>query len=256
MWLRRLVGVTIVLAFVVMNALTVYGLTVSKKVVKPAVQSSPVSQASAVAAPTIVLSAEPTSISAGGSSALKWAATGDPACTATSNVVGPWSGVKTQVGAESTGRLSKEGNFVYTLRCTNAGGSAEASATITVGKATAPAQAIVSKSTPTALAKSYCGGRIPCYGPKDVATHASQGNCWGWNGDVVINISGFDAAYHVAKSGISSIQTSQVCGKDLGSSLSGGVSAGGQSRNHLQSTKSNMNANTAPYYVGYFDATK
>lgn len=253
MWLRRLVGVMIVLAFVVMNGLTVYGLLVPKKEDKPAIQMQ---NAATVAPPTIVLNAEPTSISAGGSSALTWTTTGSPTCVASSNVAGPWSGEKTQVGAESTGRLSKEGNFTYTLRCTNSAGSAEAVATITVGRAVAPAQAVTTKTTPSVSAKTYCGGRIPCYGTRDVATHATVGNCWGWNGDVVINISGFDAAFHRAKSGISSIEVSQVCGKDLGPSLGGSVSAGGQTRNHQQTTKSNMSANVSPYFVGYYDSSK
>lgn len=256
MWLKRLVGVMIVLAFIVMNTLTVYGLAFPKKVEKPAIDSASLSVVPAVPAPTIVLSAEPTSIPAGSSSALKWTTTGDPKCVASSSVAGPWSGEKTQNGAESSGRLSSEGNFTYTLKCTNQGGSAEATATITVGKATAPAKPIVSSSTPSSSGKTYCGGRTPCYGPKDVASHGSSGNCWGWNNDVVINISTFDKAYHKTKSGISSIEVSGVCGKDLSPALGGSVSAGGQTRNHLQATKVNASSNTNSYIIGYYDATK
>jgi hypothetical protein len=256
MWLRRFVGIMIVLAFVVMNTLTIWGLVATKKVTQSAIQSSNLSQMQATPAPTITLTAEPTSIAAGTSSALSWTTTGNPTCTASSNIPGPWTGEKTQVGAESTGRLANEGNYTFTLICTNKGGTAEAAATITVGAAAAPQQAVTSKTTPSAAAKTYCGGRIPCYGPKEVASHSSAGNCWGWNGDVVINISGFDTAYHQAKSGIGSIEISQICGKDLGPSLGGGVSAGGQTRNHLQATKSNSSANTAPYFVGYFDSSK
>lgn len=269
MWLKRLVGIMMVLAFIVMNTLTVYGLVVPTKVEKPAVEMSDPSLASEPAAqiapPKITLSAVPTSIAAGQDSALKWESTGDPKCVATSSVPGPWSGEKTQYGAESTGVLKSEGNFTYTLTCTNAGGSGNATATITVGRATPPAKSIVSTSTPVTPVTGgsgggggvvYCSGRTPCYGPKDVAAHGSAGNCWGWNGDRVFNITKLDTAYHTAKSGISSIEVSGVCGKDLAPSLSGNVSAGGQTRNHLQTTKVNSSANTNPYYVGYFDQNK
>ena len=255
MWLRRLVGIMIVLAFVVMNTLTVYGLVAPKKVTKPAIDSSML--AAAVPPPVITFSAEPTSIAAGSSSALKWTTSGVSKCVASSTVPGSlWTGEKTQDGAESTGRISKEGNFIYTLTCTNEGGSTKLDATITVGKATAPVKAIVSTSTPSTTGATYCGGRSPCYGPKDVASHGSAGNCWGWNGDKVINISNFDKAYHQAKSGVSSIEISAICGKDLAPALGGSASAGGQTRNHLTATKVNASANTNPYIVGYFDASK
>lgn len=245
-------------AFIVMNTLTIYGLVVPNKVDKPAVESSASIQPT-VLPPTVTLTAAPSSISVGDDSGLKWATTGDPKCVASSSIPGPWSGEKTPYGAESSGVIKTEGNFTYTIKCTNAGGTAQSVATITVGKATAPKQSTVSTSTastPSGSATVYCKGRTPCYGPKEVATHGSAGNCWGWNVDKVFNISKFDAVYHQAKSGISSIEVNGVCGKDLGPSLGGSVPAGGQTRNHLQSTKSNASANTNPYFVGYFDSTK
>lgn len=258
MWLRRLVGIMMVIAFLVMNGLTVYGLVAPKKELKSAIQSSALSDGATTPAPTIVLSADPTNIPAGASSSLKWTTTGDPKCVASSTVTGPWSGEKTQVGAESTGRLSTEGNFDFTLKCTNSGGVASATETITVGKALPPAKSSVSSSTPTASGKIYCGGGSPCYGPKDVAAHGSKGNCWGWNGDTVYNISSLETGYHKTKSGVSSIEVSQVCGKDLGPALSGQVSGGGgeKPRNHLSTTKSNVNSNIESFKVGYFDASK
>ncbi len=71
-----------------------------------------------------------------------------------------------------------------------------------------------------------------------------------------MNITGFDAAYHKGKSGISSIEVGGVCGKDLAGSLGGSVSADGQTRNHNSATKSNADRNMIPYFVGYYDANK
>lgn len=258
MWLKRLVGIMMIAAFLVMNSLTVYGLVFPKKVVKPAIQSSAPVQ---IAPPTVTLSATPGTVSVGDDSALKWSTTGDPKCVATSTVDGPWTGEKTQFGAESSGVLKKEGKFTYNLKCTNDGGTTDATATITVtaSKQTASnlsSSSSQSTSTTTSTSATYCNGRTPCYGPKDVASHASAGNCWGWNVDKVYNITSFDTGYHKDKSGIGTIEVSGVCGKDLTGSLVGTVSAGGQTRNHLQSTKTNASANTNPYMVGYYDAKK
>ena len=58
MWLRRLVGIMMVLAFIVMNGVTVWGLAVPKKEVKPAVDISASSQAT-IEAPKIDFTADP-----------------------------------------------------------------------------------------------------------------------------------------------------------------------------------------------------
>lgn len=253
MWLRRLVGAVMILTFIIMNVVVVVGLFVPEKkkpnTVAEVIAATPV-------APTVTLSINPPSVSAGSPSALTWTTSGNPTkCTAS----GSWSGEKTPFGAESTGRLNTVGNNIFTLTCSNAAGSTQASSTVVVGAASAPPPVVKKGSgstTSAPAASSYCSGRVPCYGPKDVAGHGSAGNCWGWNGDRVINISGFDAGYHQAKSGISSIEVSQVCGHDLAASLSGSVSAGGQTRNHNATTKSNADRNEIPYFVGYFDASK
>ena len=257
MWLRRLVGIMIILAFIVMNTLTVYGLAFPKKEVKEAIDTSAI----VLPPPTIEFTADPTKVAAGQSSSLSWTTTGSPKCVATSSIVGsPWSGEKTQNGAESTGRLTKEGNFTYTIKCTNDGGSAESTATITVGKATAPTQAITSsQKSNSSGGATYCSGLkdYPCYGSKDVAAHGGAGNCWVYSGGYVLNITSFDKAFHINKSGIKSIEISSVCGKDIGPALNGSASAGGQTRNHLQATKSSLaNANTKPYIVGRYDGSK
>jgi hypothetical protein len=254
MWLKRLVGLAMILALLGMNGLVFAGLFTKPK---NSEQTSGVSLGTTalIAAPTITISVDPVSIPAGTTSAIKWTTTGDPtSCTAS----GSWDGDKTLFGAESTGRVSDQGKRTYTLTCKNAGGSAQAAAELTVG----PPNSVPVASKPaanggsTSTTPTYCGGRIPCYGAKDVGAHGSAGNCWGWNSDRVINISGFDAAFHQAKSGISSIEVSGVCGKDLGPSLGGSVSAGGQTRNHNSATKANADRNEIPYFVGYFDTSK
>ncbi len=250
MWLKRLVGLTMIITLVGMNALVVFGLLAPPKKKEVFIEPAVVA---VVPVPTVTLAIEPAVVPAQTTSGLKWSTTGNPTdCKAT----GAWSGAKTPFGSESTGRLATPGNFTYTLNCTNASGSAVAAATVTVGNAIPPKKSVVSSSTANAGGATYCGGRAPCYGKKDIASHSSQGNCWGWNGDRVINVGSFDSAYHQAKSGISSIQIGGVCGTDLGPSLGGSVSAGGQTRNHNPTSKANLDKNMTPYFVGYFDATK
>jgi hypothetical protein len=94
------------------------------------------------AAPTISLSATPTSIAAGAASTLTWSTTGATASTAS----GPWSGSEPAAGSASTGALSA--NATYTLSCTGIGGSAAASATVTVTPATQSAKVCESMAIP------------------------------------------------------------------------------------------------------------
>lgn len=210
------------------------------------------------APPVVTLSANPTEIASGLFSALSWDVTGEiTGCSAS----GDWIGPKTQFGSESTGRLNTEGVKTYTLTCENSGGKSTASTVVTVKKSVASTSQSTSTSANTsspkpAAPKVYCNGASPCYGPREVASHNGAGNCWGWNGSRVMNISGFDTGYHKGKSGIGSIEVSGVCGKDLAASLAGNVSAGGQTRDHNASTKANADRNMLPYFVGYFDNTK
>lgn len=82
--------------------------------------------APAVPAPTISLSAEPSSLSAGSSSTLTWNSTNASSCTAS----GAWSGSEPTSGSVSTGALNA--TSTYSLSCTGSGGTATASATVTV----------------------------------------------------------------------------------------------------------------------------
>ncbi|MCA9327462.1 hypothetical protein KDA14_02950 [Candidatus Saccharibacteria bacterium] len=257
MWLKRLVAVSMIITLVGLNAIVLIG------VFSPSERSFSLSQqALPPTPPVITISANPTEVATGLFSAISWEVTGEiTSCTAS----GDWSGPKTQFGSESTGRISAEGKKTYTLTCKNDGGSDTKSVSINVTKsavATIPTSSSSSSGNSSSSGSSsaaqpvYCGGATPCYGPKDVAGHSGAGNCWGWNGNRVINISSFDAAYHKGKTGISSIEVSGVCGKDLGPSLGGGVSAGGQTRDHNSSTKANADRNMIPYFVGYFDSSK
>lgn len=256
MWLKKLVGASMLVTLIGMNAIVLIGFFGPDK----SKSDFGLNQTVAATPPTVTLTAEPAETTAGLFSALKWDVTGEvTSCTAS----GDWTGPKTPFGSESTGRLAAEGTKTYTLTCENkAGKSQPTTATVTVKPAAAVATTPTSPAAPAANtpaakpAAVYCDGATPCYGPREVAAHASSGNCWGWNATRVVNISGFDAAFHQAKSGISSIEVSGVCGKDLASSLGGGVSAGGQTRNHNSATKANADRNMIPYLVGYFDSTK
>ncbi len=250
MWLKKSVGIAMIITCVLLNALVLMGIFIPDKLPKPIAVSSDTPLAAALP-PTVNLTATPSSITAGGYSALSWTTSGSVSgCTAS----GGWTGSKTPFGTESTGRIAAAGNYAYTLECINAGGSVKTSAVVTVGNAIAPPKAapIVSSSGGVI----YCGGRTPCYSIRQVAAHSSASNCWGYNLDRIIDISGFDAGFHVVKSGISSIAISSICGKDLAPSLAGQSSAEGQTRNHNATTKQNADKNMIPYFVGYLDSTK
>jgi hypothetical protein len=84
-------------------------------------------------APTVALSASPSSVTSQQTSSLTWSATDATACTAS----GGWSGPRAVSGVEVTPVLTATSNF--TLTCTGSGGSA----TRTVTVAVTPARSIV-----------------------------------------------------------------------------------------------------------------
>ncbi len=205
--------------------------------------------------PSVTISANPTKVKTGLYSAIKWSVSGTvEGCTAS----GAWTGVKTPFGAESTGRLKKAGTYTYTLKCINSAGSSAAKAVVKVSNSASSSTPSPGSSQQVEVPQApvYCQGALPCYGKREVAAHSSSGNCWGWNGTRVLNISGLDAGYHKVKTGVSSIEVSGVCGTDLAPSLAGSVSAGGQTRDHNNTTKANADSNLFPYFVGYYDGTK
>lgn len=92
-------------------------------------------------APTVSISANPTTLTEGNASTLTWSSTNATSCTAS----GAWSGTKATSGSQSTGTLSTTGTNTYTLSCSGSSGSASASATVDVTAAPAP-----SSQTPVA----------------------------------------------------------------------------------------------------------
>ncbi len=85
-------------------------------------------QVTCTTAPTLSLSANPTSVTSGDAAMLSWSSTGATGCTAS----GGWSGAITPVasGSRSTGALTA--NTSFTLMCTGAGGSVNRSVTVNV----------------------------------------------------------------------------------------------------------------------------
>jgi len=81
---------------------------------------------SIVAAPSVQLTANPTSVSAGGQSSLSWSSSGASGCLAS----GAWAGSKPTSGTEQTGALNATSTFE--LECTGPGGSTRVSATVSV----------------------------------------------------------------------------------------------------------------------------
>ena len=201
-----------------------------------------------IAIPVVSVSLSPASITTGGAATIAWSATNSPSsCTAG----GSWSGSKGSSGSQSTGTMNSAGSYTYTLSCTNSGGTASSSASLTV--------------QPPATV--YCSGNTPCYGPNDLAGHASPGSCWAWNANWVINITSFRPSHPGGiKSGSTSTieNAAAVCNHDLASVLAGSASipgykdsSGSTTHNHNSSTKSNSGGSQLlSYRVGYYDATK
>ncbi len=84
---------------------------------------------SEIASPTVTLTATPTSIAAGQNATLTWNSTNATSCTAS----GAWSGTKGVSGSTTSTALTANSSF--SLACTGAGGTASASAAVTVAPA-------------------------------------------------------------------------------------------------------------------------
>jgi hypothetical protein len=78
-------------------------------------------------APTVSVTASPTSVPTGGSANLTWSSSDATSCTAS----GAWSGAQPTSGTASTGALTSTSN-TFTLSCSGPGGSAGRSVTVTV----------------------------------------------------------------------------------------------------------------------------
>jgi hypothetical protein len=78
-------------------------------------------------APVVTLSASPTSVATGGTTALTWSATDATSCTAS----GAWSGTRPTAGSESSAALSNNPS-TFTLTCTGSGGQGNRTVNVTV----------------------------------------------------------------------------------------------------------------------------
>lgn len=97
-------------------------------------------------APTVSLALAPASITTAQSSTLTWSSTNATSCTAS----GAWSGSKATAGT-ATLSSTTAGSFNYGLSCTGAGGTAEASATLTVSAVLSNSTTLVVDNGPTGV---------------------------------------------------------------------------------------------------------
>jgi hypothetical protein len=110
----------------------------------------------------------------------------------------------------------------------------------------------------------YCSGLTPCFGPNDLALHASAGNCWGWNLTWVINITNFRPNHPGGQLTGSLESPAATCNHDISTFLAGAAaipgykeSGGATTHNHNSATKTNTaSSQLIPYRTGYYDATK
>jgi hypothetical protein len=79
------------------------------------------------AAPTVNLAASPSTVQTGANTTLTWSSTNATSCTAS----GGWLGSRATSGSSTTGALNT--TTIYALACTGAGGTANKTATVTVG---------------------------------------------------------------------------------------------------------------------------
>jgi Bacterial Ig-like domain (group 3)/Beta-propeller repeat len=106
--------------------------------------SSPVSvTVTAAAAPTVMIAAAPASIVLGKSATLTWSSTNATSCTAS----GSWTGSEAVSGTMSETPIAA-GSLSYVLTCTGAGGTAHATAALTV---TAPVPTVTIAVAPTSI---------------------------------------------------------------------------------------------------------
>ncbi len=101
-------------------------------------------------APTVNLTANPSSIQTGQSSTLTWSVSNATSCVASNG----WSGNKNANGGSQV--VSPTSNTTYTLTCTGPGGSASDTATVTVTQAP-PANVLITNLSANPVSVSYNG---------------------------------------------------------------------------------------------------
>ena len=119
------------------------------------------------AAPTLTLSASPTSVQSGSASQLTWSTTNATSCIAS----GGWTGTKATTGSQSTGALAA--NTSYTLTCSGAGGSVAQTASIAV--TATPTPTLTLGASPTSVAS---GGASQLTWAATNATSCTASGSW------------------------------------------------------------------------------
>ena len=149
-------------------------------------------------------------------------------------------------GPITTGAISTTGTYSYTVTCVNSvGGSASSTAVLTVSNA----------------APVYCAGLTPCYGPSELAAHASPGNCWGWNLTWVIDITSFRPNHNGGVSTGSLESSVSTCNHSINAILAGSASISGYTDSSGSSTHGHSStivnngsgSQLSAYRVGYYD---
>lgn len=96
--------------------------------------------------PTVSLSANPTTVTSGGTTQLSWSSTNATACTASASPGNAqWSGSRSLSGIQAVTGITQDTTFILT--CNGPGGQASASVVVTVGSA--PSQITVVSNLPT-----------------------------------------------------------------------------------------------------------
>ena len=131
------------------------------------------------AAPTLNLSATPTTVQSGGSTQLSWSSSNATSCTAS----GAWTGTKAVTGSEAVGSLTA--NATFTLQCSGTGGSISKSAGVTIS-ATAPptasAPTVTINATPSTVTMN--GTSMITWSSTNASSCTASG---GWSGSVALS---------------------------------------------------------------------
>lgn len=122
-------------------------------------------------APTVGITVDPSTITAGASSFLAWSAGNVTTCTASNG----WTGSKPAAGGQS---VSPSATTTYTLTCTGPGGTASASATLTVNPAPVTQCAITARDTYTAPTTVETNTGVSVVVPTGCTWAVSGGSSW------------------------------------------------------------------------------
>lgn len=123
-------------------------------------------------APTLTLTAAPTTLTQGGAALLTWTSSNATSCTAS----GDWSGDKDLSGSASTGALSTVRTYSYTLVCAGTGGTISRTATVAVAAAP-PVPTVSISANPAQIASG--GTSILSWSSSNATACTASG---GWTG--------------------------------------------------------------------------